>query len=103
MRKSLSVFLEQCQRIICWLSLPFHKYFKIFDQKMDGAVSFFLKHYGKSKFMVAMSKKAQVLGIEKLFHKSPKAFAYFFLFYLVRDVILYILIPIGIAFLTSGS
>ena len=68
-----------------------------FDQKVDGALSFFLKHYGKTRFMVAMSKKAQYLGLERLFLKGPKAFVYFFLFYLVRDTILYILIPIGFA------
>jgi hypothetical protein len=47
--------------------------------------------------MVAMSKKAQYLGLERLFLKGPKAFVYFFLFYLVRDTILYVLIPIGFA------
>ncbi|MCM2349089.1 MAG: hypothetical protein NDI69_03650 [Bacteriovoracaceae bacterium] len=71
--------------------------FLAFDRKVDGAISFFFKHYGKTKFMVAMSKKAQYLGLEKLFVKGPKAFVYFFLFYLVRDTILYIIIPIGFA------
>lgn len=71
--------------------------FLAFDQKVDGAISFFIKHYGKTKFMVAMSKKAQYLGLEKLFLKGPKAFVYFFLFYLVRDTILYIIIPIWFA------
>lgn len=71
--------------------------FFAFDRKVDGAISFFFKHYGKTKFMVAMSKKSQYLGLEKLFLKGPKAFVYFFLFYLIRDTILYILIPIGIA------
>lgn len=71
--------------------------FLAFDRKVDGAISFFFKHYGKTKFMVAMSKKAQYLGLEKLFAKGPKAFVYFFLFYLIRDTILYILIPIGFA------
>lgn len=71
--------------------------FLAFDQRVDGAITFFFKHYGKTKFMVAMSKKAQYLGLEKLFNKGPKAFVYFFLFYLIRDTILYILIPIGIA------
>jgi hypothetical protein len=71
--------------------------FLAFDQRVDGAVSFFIKHYGKTKFMVAMSKKAQYLGLENLFLKGPKAFIYFFLFYLVRDTILYIIIPIGFA------
>lgn len=68
-----------------------------FDRKVDGAVSFFFQHYGKTKFMVAMSKKAQYFGLEKLFLKGPKAFIYFFLFYLIRDTILYIIIPIGFA------
>ncbi len=71
--------------------------FMAFDQKVDGAITFFFKHYGKTKFMVAMSKKAQYLGLERLFLKGPKAFVYFFLFYLVRDTILYIVIPIWFA------
>jgi hypothetical protein len=71
------------------------------DKKVDGAASFFFKHYGKSRFMISMSKKAQILGIEKLFMKSPKAFVYFFLFYLIRDSILYIILPIYFAFLTN--
>jgi hypothetical protein len=71
--------------------------FLAFDRKVDGAATFFVKHYGKTKFMVAMSKKAQYLGLEKLFLKGPKAFIYFFLFYLIRDTILYILIPIAFA------
>lgn len=74
-----------------------------FDKKVDGAVSFFFKHYGKTRFMMAMSKKLQYLGVEKLWFKSPKAFIYFFLFYLIRDTILYIIIPIFIARATSGS
>jgi hypothetical protein len=69
----------------------------VFDSKVDGALSFFFRHYGKTKFMVAMSKKAQYLGLERLFLKGPKAFVYFFLFYLIRDTILYIIIPIGFA------
>ena len=71
--------------------------FLAFDRKVDGAISFFIKHYGKTKFVDAMSKKAQYLGLEKLFLKGPKAFIYFFLFYLVRDTILYIIIPIWFA------
>jgi hypothetical protein len=71
--------------------------FLAFDRRVDGAVTFFIKHYGKTKFMVAMSKKAQYLGLENLFLKGPKAFIYFFLFYLIRDTILYIVIPIGFA------
>lgn len=72
-----------------------------FDKKVDDGISFFFKHYGKTKFMVAMSKKVQYLGIEKLFLKSPKAFFYFFMFYLIRDTILYIIIPIYFASLTN--
>ncbi len=68
-----------------------------FDRRVDGAVTFFLRHYGKTKFMVAMSKKAQYFGLENLFLKGPKAFIYFFIFYLIRDTILYIIIPIGFA------
>lgn len=94
-------------------SLPaFHKFsnsiisrvkekFLAFDRKVDGAITFFIKHYGKTKFMVAMSKRVQYLGIEKLWNKGPKAFIYFFLFYLVRDTILYIIIPIWFAKATS--
>lgn len=73
-----------------------------FDRKVEGAASFFFKHYGKTRFMVAMSKKAQYLGIEKLWDKSPKAFIYFFLFYLIRDTVLYIIIPIFFAKWTSS-
>jgi hypothetical protein len=73
-----------------------------FDQKVDGAASFFFKHFGKSKFMVSMSKKAQVLGLEKLYEKGPKAFFYFFMFYLIRDTVLYIVIPIFFAKATSN-
>lgn len=71
--------------------------FFAFDRKVEGAISFFFKHYGKTKFMVAMSKRAQYLGLERLFLKGPKAFVYFFLFYLIRDTILYIIIPIAFA------
>jgi hypothetical protein len=76
--------------------------FNTFDKKVDGAISFFIRHYGKTRFMVAMGKKAQVLGLEKLFLNGPKAFFYFFLFYLVRDTLLYIIIPIALTFLTSS-
>ena len=51
--------------------------------------------------MVAMSKKAQYWGLEKLCIRGPKAFFYFFIFYLVRDTILYILIPIYFAYFTT--
>jgi hypothetical protein len=82
--------------------LPIKGAFLAFDKKVDNSISFFVKHYGKSKFMIAMSKKAQYLGLEKLWYKGPKAFFYFFLFYLVRDTILYILIPIFFARLTTN-
>ena len=88
---------------------PFVKiinYFKAlfyrFDAKVDGHIRFFMKHWGKSKFMISMSKKAQVLGLEKLYNKGPKAFLYFFLFYLIRDTILYIIIPIFFAKVTTS-
>lgn len=80
------------------IKIPFLK----FDQKVDGAATFFVKNYGKTKFMVAMSKKVQYLGIEKLWNKGPKAFIYFFLFYLIRDTILYIIIPIMFARATTS-
>ena len=75
----------------------FVRIFLRFDAKMDGAASFFVKHYGKTRFMVAMSKKVQVLGLEKVWEKGPKAFLYFFLFYLIRDTVLYIILPIYFA------
>jgi hypothetical protein len=77
--------------------------FLIFDAKLDRGLSFFVKHYGKTKFMIAMSKKAQYMGLENLFLKGPKAFVYFFLFYLVRDTILYIIIPIFFAQMTTST
>lgn len=77
-------------------------WFLAMDKRVDGGISFFFKHYGKSKFMIAMSKKVQYLGIEKLFLKGPKAFVYFFLFYLIRDTILYIILPIFFASVTSN-
>jgi hypothetical protein len=73
---------------------PLKESFLAFDRKVDGSISFFVRHYGKSKFMVAMSKKAQYLGLEKLWEKGPKAFVYFFFFYLIRDLVLYIILPI---------
>ncbi len=76
-------------------------FFKV-DQKVDGAISFFFRHFGKTKFMISMSKKAQVLGLEKLYEKGPKAFFYFFMFYLIRDTILYIIIPIYFAKMTTN-
>lgn len=84
------------------LITPIKDLFLAFDRKVDGAISFFIKNYGKTKFMIAMSKKAQYLGLEKLWNKGPKAFVYFFLFYLVRDTILYIIIPIYLAKMASN-
>lgn len=74
-----------------------------FDRRVDGAASFFVRHYGKTRFMVAMSKRLQVLGLERLWEKGPKAFVYFFLFYLIRDTILYIIIPIWVARMTTSQ
>lgn len=90
------------QYITPYIPLPLKNIFLAFDRRVDGAASFFLKHWGKSRFMVAMSKKSQYLGIERLWYKGPKAFIYFFLFYLVRDTILYIIIPIFFAKVTSS-
>jgi len=71
--------------------------FNKLDKKTNNAISFFFRHWGKSKFMVSMSKKIQMHGVEKVFLKSRKAFFYFFMFYLIRDTILYIIIPIYFA------
>ena len=79
-----------------------HSFFFRVDQKVDGAISFFIQHFGKTKFMISMSKKAQVLGLEKLYEKGPKAFFYFFIFYLIRDTVLYIIIPIFFAKMTTN-
>lgn len=68
-----------------------------FDRQMDGNLSFFFRHWGKSKFMISMSKRVQMHGLENVFLKSRKAFFYFFMFYLIRDTILYIIIPIYFA------
>jgi hypothetical protein len=83
--------------IIQSLFSSFKVAFLAFDKKVDGGVTFFVRHYGKSRFMISMSKKAQYLGLENLWNKGPKAFVYFFLFYLLRDTILYILLPIFFA------
>ena len=74
--------------------------FLLLDSKIEGGISFFVKHYGKSRFMISMSKKLQIMGLERLYENGPKAFVYFCLFYLIRDTILYILIPIYLATLT---
>ena len=47
--------------------------------------------------MVAMSKKLQYHGIEKLYQLNPKAFWVFFAQYLIRDCLIYIALPIYIA------
>jgi hypothetical protein len=83
------------------LALTIKESFLAFDRKVDGSITFFFRHFGKTKFMVAMSKKAQYLGLEKLWERGPKAFIYFFLFYLVRDVFLYIVLPIFFTRLSS--
>ncbi len=75
--------------------------FKLLDHKVDGAINFFIRHYGKTRFMISMSKKAQYLGLENLWNKGPKAFIYFFILYLIRDVVLYIVLPIFLTRLTS--
>lgn len=67
------------------------------DRHYGGSISFFFRHYGKTRFMLAMSKKIQYLGIERVFLMDRLAFTWFFMLYLVRDVILYIAIPIFIA------
>ena len=67
------------------------------DRRFDGGISFFFRHWGKTRFMIAMSKRLQMHGVEKMFFKSRKAFFYFFMFYLIRDTILYIIIPIYFA------
>ena len=72
--------------------------FKYLDKKKtNNSLSFFFRNWGKSKFMISMSKKIQMHGVEKIFFKSRKAFFYFFMFYLIRDTILYIIIPIYFA------
>ena len=94
---------KQKEIISLWIRMtaPLVEIFRRFDRRMDGAASFFVKHWGKSRFMVAMSKKAQYIGLENLFNKGPKAFLYFFLFYLIRDTILYIILPIWFATLVD--
>ena len=67
------------------------------DQRLGGNLNFFFKNWGKTKFMISMSKKIQMHGVEKVFFKSKKAFFYFFMFYLIRDTILYIVIPVFFA------
>jgi hypothetical protein len=102
--KVINAQFELMKRFLLWITPGFlMRAFLRFDRKVDGAISFFIKNYGKTRFMVAMSKKVQVLGLEKVWNKGPKAFIYFFLYYLVRDTILYIIIPIYFAKLTTSS
>ena len=71
--------------------------FRRLDRFFDGNISFFFRNWGKSKFMISMSKRVQMHGVENVFLKSKKACFYFFMFYLIRDTILYIIIPIYFA------
>lgn len=76
------------------------KRFKSIDywEKNHPELVFFLKTAGKTRFMLAMSKKLQVLGFEKLFLQERKNFFYFFFLFLLRDTILYIILPIAIVY-----
>ena len=67
------------------------------QSRIRGELSFFISHWGKTRFMVAMSKKLQYHGMEKLYQQGPKAFWIFFVQYLVRDSLIYIVLPIYIA------
>ena len=71
--------------------------FRWLQHKFEAPFRFFLKHFFKTPFMVSMSKKVQMHGIEKVFNMGPKAFFYFFMFYLIRDTVIYIVIPIYLA------
>lgn len=57
-------------------------------------LKFIIRHLGKTKFMLMMSKKLQILGMEKLYLQNPRDFISFFFLFLFRDTILYIIIPI---------
>ena len=63
-------------------------------------LSFFISHWGKTRSMVAMSKKLQYHGLEELHSQNPWVFWLFFIQYLVRDSLIYIAIPIFIATFT---
>ena len=80
---------------------PFYTLFKQLEDKFESKAKFFIKNFFKTKFMVAMSKKLQMHGIEKVFLMGPKAFFYFFMFYLIRDTIIYIILPIYFARMTG--
>jgi len=86
-------FFNRCLKIKDFLV----ELFVQFDRRFDGGMSFFFRHWGKTRFMMAMSKRLQMHGVERVFLKSRKAFFYFFMFYLIRDSILYIIIPIYFA------
>ena len=62
--------------------------------------TFFITHWGKTKSMVAMSKKLQYYGIEELYRRNHRAFWPFFIQYLIRDILIYIILPLSIAKLT---
>jgi len=89
--------MHRVKNLTSYLLIPI----SYFDRKIEKSLIFFFKNYGKNRFMISMSKKAQYLGIEKLWNKSPKAFVYFFIFYLIRDTIIYIILPILFAKYTS--
>ena len=74
-------------------SVKFQQWEKSYPEFM-----FMLKNAGKTRFMLAMSKKVQVLGMEKLFLQEPRNFCMFFILFLLRDTILYILIPILVVY-----
>ncbi|MBT7610870.1 MAG: hypothetical protein HN576_14000 [Bacteriovoracaceae bacterium] len=80
---------------------PIVMLFKALESKFEIRLKFFIKNFFKTKFMMAMSKKIQMHGIEKVFLMGPKAFFYFFMFYLIRDTIIYIILPIYFARITG--
>ncbi len=93
------------KNLFCYISLmeltsSVRQRFKELDRSFGGNISFFFKHYGKTKFMVAMSKRLQSHGMEALYEKNPKEFWWFFFLFLLRDSIIYIVVPIYIAKLT---
>ena len=67
------------------------------DQRLGGNLNFFFKNWGKTKFMISMSKKIQMHGVEKVFFKSKKSLFYFFSCSTLLDTILYIVIPVFFA------
>jgi hypothetical protein len=83
------------------LYAPFLTLLKGLEARLYTSWKFFVKNFFKTKFMVAMSKKIQMHGIEKVFLMGPRAFFYFFMFYLIRDTIIYIVLPIYFARMTG--